>query len=325
MVTVTDVLPTLTCPGNIAVNADFEKTFASNVAVAAPVYSDNCSGLTLIWSMTGATTGNSPATGENILPTPNTFNVGVTAITYTLTDANAHSITCSFTVTVESKPDITCPAAITDFNDPGLCSASVDPGMPVKNAGAEPITYSWAMTGATTASGTGAIGVHAFNVGITTITWTATNVSGTDNCTQTVTVTDNQAPTFTLPILASGYCVEAIFQAVYNPGQENTNLDITYIRPDYYLFGAGFTLLDLSSVADNCAPASPAIAWAIDFGNNGSVDLSGTGQLSAYGTALQFPLGTNRITYTVTDTAGITTVKFVDLVVIPRPDIIKNF
>jgi PKD repeat protein len=80
------------------------------------------------------------------------------------------------------------------------------------------------------------------------------------------------------------------------------------------------------NINDNCALKAPEpISWTIDFGNNGSIDLSGTGQLSLYGTAIQFPAGTNRITYTVTDAAGNTDVRYVDLNVIPRPGITRNF
>jgi PKD repeat protein len=119
--------------------------------------------------------------------------------------------------------------------------------------------------------------------------------------------------------------VEYVSQALYNPGQENTPLDITYIRPDYYLVAAGSTLLNLGAVADNCALALQPIAWSIDFGNNGSVEFSGNGQLSTYGSDIQFPLGTSRISYTVTDAAGNVSVKFVDLVVTPRPVISNIF
>ncbi|MBL7968557.1 MAG: HYR domain-containing protein, partial [Prolixibacteraceae bacterium] len=197
-ITVNDLLPTLSCPANITVNADFNQTYASNVAVPLPTYSDNCPGLTLVWTMSGVTTGNSPATGINTVPSPNTFNVGVTTISYTLTDANSHVVTCSFTVTVEAKPVITCPADITRNTDPGVCTATLNPGFPTKVSGVEPITYSWVMTGATTGSGTGSIGNYTFNKGTTIITWTATNISGTDQCTQNIIVIDNESPVITI-------------------------------------------------------------------------------------------------------------------------------
>ncbi len=328
-VTVTDLMPVITCPANIVIQADFELPYKDVVVVPEPTYSDNCPNPVLTWVMVdplGATTsGSGDPSGKNVVPSPSRFMVGVTTITYTVTDSNGNTVSCSFTVTVESEPKISCPADILQNTDIGVCTATLNPGFPVKISGAEPITYIWVMTGATTGSGTGAIGNYDFKVGISTITWTATNISGTDNCSHLVTVSDKEPPTFTLPTLAAGYCVENIFQAVYNNVPDTDPTDLTFLRPDYYLFKPGFTMLNLSSVADNCALAANPIAWIIDFGNNGSTDLSGTGQLSVYGTDIQFPLGTNRITYTVTDLAGNTTVQFVDMVVIPRPGIIRNF
>jgi hypothetical protein len=60
---------------------------------------DNCAVSTLIWELTGATTGTSPLTGSNNLGTY-IFNVGATTVTYTATDAAGNTSTCIFTVTV---------------------------------------------------------------------------------------------------------------------------------------------------------------------------------------------------------------------------------
>ncbi len=159
-----------------------------------------------------------------------------------------------------------------------------------------------------------------------TLSLTMTDMNGcSSDCQKVVTVQDNEPPTYTLPVLNSFYCVELVTQGLYNEGQENTQLDITYARPDYYLFATGSTLLNLSALADNCDLGVNAIAWTIDFANNGSIELSGNGQLSTYGSDIQFPLGTSRITYTVTDSAGNIRTGFVDLLIIPRPEITKNF
>jgi len=192
-------------------------------------------------------------------------------------------------------------------------------------------SYAWSITGNGSISGaTNGSSVNvtagAANNSQFTLSLAMTNSTGcTSNCQQVYSVEDNTPPTFTLPLLNAGYCVEYVSQALYNPGQENTDLDITWLRPDYYLVAAGSTLLNLGSVADNCALAVNPIAWTIDFGNNGSIEFSGTGQLSTYGTELQFPLGTNRISYTVTDKVGNVTIQFVDVVVTPRPIISNNF
>ena len=192
-------------------------------------------------------------------------------------------------------------------------------------------SYAWSITGNGSISGaTNGRSVNvtagAANNSQFTLSLAMTNSTGcTSNCQQVYSVEDNIPPTFTLPLLNASYCVEYVSQALYNPGQENTALDITYLRPDYYLVAVGSTLLNLGSVADNCALAVNPIAWTIDFGNNGSIELSGTGQLSTYGTEIQFPLGTNRISYMVTDAVGNVSVRFADLIVTPRPIISNNF
>ncbi len=63
---------------------------------------------TLTYTMTGATVAVSPATGINNI-TSFTFNLGVTTVTYTVTDALGLFDECSFTVTVE---DNTPPIAV---------------------------------------------------------------------------------------------------------------------------------------------------------------------------------------------------------------------
>jgi hypothetical protein len=96
-------------------------------------------------------------------------------------------------ITSDVPPVITCPAAITVNNDAGLCSASV------------------ALTGtnAATASGIPAPDItykindavitspYVFPVGTTTVTAIATNRAGTDDCSFTVTVNDNEPPVIT--------------------------------------------------------------------------------------------------------------------------------
>jgi gliding motility-associated-like protein/uncharacterized repeat protein (TIGR01451 family) len=66
-------------------------------------YSDPNSNIAAVtWMMTGATTSSSPATGINDL-TSYTFTLGVTTVTYTVTDALGLSDNCSFTVTIEDN------------------------------------------------------------------------------------------------------------------------------------------------------------------------------------------------------------------------------
>ena len=306
------------CPGNITTVSDPGFTYAT-ITLTDPVYSDNCTAtmnIALDWVMSAPTAGS----GTGVIPSPFQFNTGTTTVTYTATDACGNEAICQFTVTVQSNdlPDITCAAGVTQSADAGLCSAQVNPAEPTVNAG-DPVTWSWDMTGATIDAGTGPIGNYVFNVGTTTITWTATNVSGTDDCLQTITITDDQSPVFTLPVLADGYCVEGFISAIYNPGGTYYIDDLTPDRRDYYILTNGNTLLDLTGISDNC-PGAVTISWEVDFGNDATIDLTGNGQISL-STPINFPLGTNLITYTVTDAYGNETSASVILTVLPRPDI----
>ncbi len=98
-ITVTDnELPALTCPADISQNEDAGFSYAT-VIVPDPTISDNCSVSTLTWSMTGATTASSVATGVNQIGTY-IFNTGITTVTYNISDAGGNTNTCGFTVTI---------------------------------------------------------------------------------------------------------------------------------------------------------------------------------------------------------------------------------
>ncbi len=116
--------------------------------------------------------------------------------------------------------------------------------------------------------------------------------------------------------------MEDITAAVYNPGGTYYGTDLSPPRPDYYILAFGSTLLDYTTVTNSC-PGDLTISWVIDFAGATPPDLTGTGQISAAIPAggIQFPLGNNVITWTVTDVAGNTTVYSVTLVVLPRPEI----
>jgi len=322
--------PVITCPGNVTTQADPGKTYAT-VSLSAPTYSDNCSpvgNIIITWGMTAPTTGS----GTGIIPIPFHFNVGTTTVTYTATDACGNAVSCSFTVVVtpNDPPAISCPAIVIKNTDPGICSASLDPGFPTKISGTDPIIYTWVMTGATTGSGAGPIGVHLFNQGVTTITWTATNVAGSASCSQTVTVIDSEKPRFlSLPVSVRNFCVIAIFQANFYPD----TVDISPVRPDYYIL----TPMDKSSLDlnpstfwDNCTPAANLILhWRINFNGGNPSPITGTGQISSYSGEIKFP-GiprmdvTHTISYWLEDTSNnLSDEIVVNIIIKPRPDVVK--
>nr|MBP8239856.1 HYR domain-containing protein [Saprospiraceae bacterium] len=190
-VTVTDTqLPTITCPGNIAVAND-AGICGAVVNFATPVGTDNCLG-----AMTVQTLG---------LPAGSTYPVGATTNIFRVTAANGQTATCAFAVSVTDTqaPTISCPANISVVNAAGQCSAIVNYATPVGSDNC---------TGATTQQTAGLPSGSAFPVGTTTNCFTVTAANGqTANCCFTVTVTDTQAPTISCPanisvVNAAGQC-----------------------------------------------------------------------------------------------------------------------
>jgi gliding motility-associated-like protein len=98
-VTVNDTqAPVISCPANISQTAAIGQTTAS-ITVPDPVTSDNCSVSSITWTMTGATTAVSSASGLNLIGTY-AFSQGITNITYTVIDPAGLTSSCNFTVTV---------------------------------------------------------------------------------------------------------------------------------------------------------------------------------------------------------------------------------
>jgi hypothetical protein len=189
-ITVVDtVKPLLTISPNISLNSDYDGTGNCSAVVAIPnsITSDNCSVASCSWAMTGVTTGASTSAGVQQVGSQ-TFNVGVTTITYTLTDGSGNVTIKSLNVTITDNelPSITCAAPVSVFNTPGLCTAPITLIQPVTddNCGVSTVTNDHPST--------------IYPVGTTTVTWTVTDIHGNSNtCTQTVTVTDNEKPTIT--------------------------------------------------------------------------------------------------------------------------------
>lgn len=348
LVIVTDLPPVLVCPPSQVVQAEYEKPYAIGVVLGDPTYSDNCGIASLTWIQSPPTPGSSPLTGINI-DTTSIFYAGVTTITYTAVDNHGDTTRCSFTITVLSEPIIECQPDTSLTTDPGLCSANLNPGYPELLSGVEPITWTWTITNqsgdvigsgtCTTATLPTCLGSFTFPVGTNTITWTAENISGIDQCTQTVTVVDDEPPTITTPAPPS-FCVINIFSAVYD-GQPEPAADIipdplfappypsNWRRPDWYVFD-GTTELDVI-IADNCCVNENTISWTIDFAGTdpNQPSIVGTGQPSDFGPIILWgtPLNqdiTHTITYTVTDCAGNASIPIImDILIKPRPDVIK--
>jgi len=153
-VTVNDTeLPEFTyCPSPV-VNATVNASgCAATVATVQPVASDNCGVSTLTWSLTGATTASSAATGINYLPNPYNFNAGTTTVTYTVTDASGNTRTCVYTVSVTNNLSSTVSGTfIVQVNSPAPNVTFTGTG------GTKPYTFTYTVNGgpAQTVSTTG--------------------------------------------------------------------------------------------------------------------------------------------------------------------------
>ncbi len=226
-VTVSDnILPTITCPANVTATTNTGCT-ATGVALGTPVTADNC-GVALV-------TNNAPAA----------FPIGITTVTWTVTDNSGNKATCDQTVTVSDNilPTITCPANVTATTNTGCTATGVALGTPVTsdNCGVATVTNNAPV---------------AFPIGITTVTWTVTDNSGNKaTCDQTVTVSDNILPAITCPVNVT----------------TTTNTGCT----------ATGVALGTPVTSDNCSVASVS--------NNAPA---------------AFPIGITTVTWTVTDNSG---------------------
>eukprot|EP00667_Euglena_gracilis_P000070 EG_transcript_70 len=141
-----------------------------------------------------------PAAVDNVSPNPTVvstqnpgtlFSVGVTPVTYVVTDSSGNNYSCTFTVTVTDvqSPTVTCPANASVFTDLGLPTAVVTWAAPAAsdNVGIVSIT-------STVTSG------FAFPTGTTLVRYTVADAAGNAaSCTFYVTVTDNQQPVVRCP------------------------------------------------------------------------------------------------------------------------------
>lgn len=318
--------PALTCQAPIEIATDNVANSTATILVPNPSATDGCSkpeNMLVTWTTSGATT----LTGTAAIGTQ-TFNVGTTNILFTVTDEAGNSSTCTVPVTVLEKPEISCPANIpTWIANPGTCTYTGFPDVPEVIKGAN-VTLTWVMSGATKGSGTGLINSYTFNLGTTTITWTATNKVGSVSCSQTIVVSDKEAPTFAAPGPFK-LCVEDLYQAIY----EESNQDIQPDRPEYYLFSPGDEVfdLDITTFKDNCCSlTSNNLKWTIrTFGTGASV-ISGTGQPSTYSSDIKLPGDgitfhdvEHMITYTLTDCNSNTKEITIPIYIKPRPNIVK--
>ena len=159
--------PTITAPGPVSVNTGPGATscgaFVSDATLGSASANDNCPGVTI--SRTG-------------VPAGNNFPVGTTVVTYTATDAsgNTAQATQNVTVTDNTPPIVTAPAAVTLFTGAGATSCGVIVSNLNGTLGTGSATDNCPGVGAV--SRTGVPAGNNFPVGNTTLTYSATDAHG---------------------------------------------------------------------------------------------------------------------------------------------------
>ncbi|MFM9824692.1 LamG-like jellyroll fold domain-containing protein, partial [Flavobacterium sp.] len=240
--------------------------------VADATLIDNCSGSTIAYTLSGATTKTLTSGQVGTY----TFNKGITTINYTVTDAASNTTTGTKTITVNDTiaPSLTAGANQSANTDTGVCTASVmvSDATLIDNCSGSTIAYT--LSGATTKTLTaGQVGTYTFNKGVTTINYTVTDAaSNTTSGSKTITVIDNQTTSLTsganqTATTNSGVCSASVIVS-----------DATFI--------------------DNCTGST--IAYTL---SGATIKTLTAGQVGTY----TFNKGVTTINYTVTDATSNTT------------------
>lgn len=273
--------PTLVCPMDTVLNAAPGQMMVT-VDNLTPSVTDSCGLDRVIYTLSGATTGSglNDASG-------NDFNLGTTMLTYTATDVNGNTSTCTTNITVNGAVAIDCPNDTIVTMEIGFCAETVNNlslTITRGNANVQSITYE--LTGATTGTGNDDASGTRFNLGVTTVTYTVTDIDGnTIVCSFTVTVNDEEDPTFDCP-------ADQILDAT----TDCTVLIRTGLEP--------------LNINDNCGIDSVYYELTGATVGNGSVNANGT----------VFNAGVTTVTYFVRDRGGnIATCSFTITINDPTP------
>jgi len=167
---------------------DYSSFVSDNCACTSSDTSDSCDNHSLVVTQ-------SPLPGTVV-------GLGTHAISISANDGSSNnggagnSTTLNFNLNVvdTTPPTISCPANITTSADHDSCSAIVNPGTPTATDNCD---------SSVTINGTRSDGqplTAAYPVGVTSITWTATDdANNSSSCTQTITVNDTQPPVISCP------------------------------------------------------------------------------------------------------------------------------
>jgi hypothetical protein len=189
VVTVIDnQIPVVTCPTAAPMYSTDAGVCHAALSFSATVI-ENCT-YTVTYSIAG-----------NPISFPYNFPVGTTVVDVAVLDASLNSANCSFNVYVQDNeaPSILClVSSYAHTTDPGMCGASKSFSVyATDNCGAT-VSYAIGMTSITFP--------YFFPVGVTTVVATAVDAQGnTATCSWTVTISDNEVPVITCPVVMGSY------------------------------------------------------------------------------------------------------------------------
>ena len=180
--------PEITCPTTgLTNNTDAGECNYTGTFTATAT--DNCSVSSIVYSI-----------GGSAITFPYDFPVGTTTVKAVATDANGLTAECTFDVLVldNQDPSVSCVSDQTRNTDDGFCAYSAkgsefDPSSYSDNCSV--VSLGYVLSGATTGSGTTSLSGVVFEIGVTNVQWTVTDVAdNTSFCSFTVTIRDAHAP-----------------------------------------------------------------------------------------------------------------------------------
>jgi gliding motility-associated-like protein len=274
-----DEVPSIICAADQSQTADPGLCQAA-VTVIPPINADNCGVATLINDYNGTADAS------------DNYPVGTTTITWTVTDVNGNSNTCTqdITVTDDENPTITCAADQTQTADPGVCQAAVTVIAPVTADNCSVASVTNDFNGTADASDT-------YPVGTTTVTWTVTDAAGlTATCMQDITVTDDEDPIAVCMDITIGLDISgnaSIIGADIDGGStDNCSIDTLIANPNTFTFvdlgtnnvtltvtdvnGNSSTCIAIVTVADTIPPTAICQDTTIYLDATGNVSIDPT-------------------------------------------------
>ena len=267
----------MSCPTDITVNVN------ANCAWTAtglnPTIIENCSPPhSLGYIITGATNELGDGSVDGI-----SFNIGVSYITYTVSDDMGNNEICLISVTVEdgNPPLVSCQNNIIEGTDSGQCTAGIEMIYPIAtdNCGfTMDLTFIAIDTDGTLPDNqyditSGESDDFDFPVGVTQALYTVTdNNNNVSSCSIDITVIDDSDPYIN--------CLANLSLGTSSDGEGNCETMVTIEHP---------------STSDNCS--DPLLEMSI---NGGSYSTIGSGSVED----MMFAKGFNKITYRLTDSGN---------------------